>query len=248
MIYATGDTHGGFQRFELEAFPEQSQMTRDDFMLICGDFGGVWDGGKKDKRSLDTLEQKPFTTLFVSGNHENFDRLAQYPIEEWHGGKIQRIRPHVLHLLRGQIFEIDGYTFFTMGGGRSHDIEDGILDPSAPDFEEQYWTLRRMNALFRVNHHSWWKQELPSGKEYAEARRNLDRVDWKVDYIITHSAPSSIVDVLGEGGYVQDPLTDFLEEVKNRADFHYWLFGHYHDNRIISDRFVLLWEQIVQVI
>ena len=196
MIYATGDTHGGFQRFELEAFPEQSQMTRDDFVLICGDFGGVWDGGKKDKRSLDTLEQKPFTTLFVSGNHENFDRLAEYPIEEWHGGKIQRIRPHVLHLLRGQIFEIDEYTFFTMGGGRSHDIEDGILDPDAPDFEEQYWTLRRMNAMFRVNHHSWWKQELPPGKEYAQARKNLNRVGWKVDYIITHS-----ITCLGAGRY-----------------------------------------------
>lgn len=155
MIYATGDTHGSFQRFQPEHFPEQAGMTKEDYVIICGDFGGVWDGSKKDERNLDWLESLPFTTLFVSGNHENFDRLERYPVEEWNGGKIQRIRPHVIHLMRGQVFELQGCTFFTMGGASSHDIEDGIPNPKAPDFEEQYWMLRRMGARFRVNHHSW---------------------------------------------------------------------------------------------
>ena len=106
MIYATGDTHGSLQRFQPEHFPEQAGMTRDDYVIICGDFGGVWDGGKKDERNLDWLESLPFTTLFVSGNHENFDRLSKYPVEEWNGGKIQRIRPHVIHLMRGQVLDV----------------------------------------------------------------------------------------------------------------------------------------------
>ena len=226
MIYATGDTHGNFQRFAPEHFPEQAGMTKEDYMIICGDFGGVWDGGKKEERNLDWLEDLPFTTLFISGNHENFDLLSKYPTEEWNGGKIQRIRPHVIHLMRGQVF----------------------LNPKAPDFEEQYWALRRMGARFRVNHRSWWKQELPSKTEYEEAQHSLERIQYEVDYVITHCAPSSIVDILGNGGYVHDHLTDFLEEVKKRARFHYWLFGHYHDNKIIDDRFVLLWEQMVQVV
>ena len=96
MIYATGDTHGNFQRFAPEHFPEQAGMTKEDYMIICGDFGGVWDGGKKEERNLDWLEDRPFTTLFISGNHENFDLLRKYPTEEWNGGKIQRIRPHVI--------------------------------------------------------------------------------------------------------------------------------------------------------
>ena len=108
MIYATGDTHGNFQRFAPEHFPEQVRMTKEDYMIICGDFGGVWDGGKKDERNLDWLEELPFTTLFVSGNHENFDLLRKYPTEEWNGGKIQRIRPHVIHLMRGQVFDLQG--------------------------------------------------------------------------------------------------------------------------------------------
>lgn len=65
---------------------------------------------------------------------------------------------------------------------------------------------------------------------------------------ITHCAPSSIVDQLGAGGYTHDPLTDYLEEVKERTRFHYWLFGHYHDNKILDDRFVLLWEQMTRVV
>ena len=52
-----------------------------------------------------------------------------------------------------------------------------------------------------------------------------------------------------EGGiYAHDHLTDFLDVINGRAKFHYWLFGHYHDNKIIDDRYVLLWEQIVQVV
>lgn len=245
--YATGDTHGNFQRFEPEHFPEQSGMTIEDYMIICGDFGGVWDGGEKDKRSLDRLEALPFTALFISGNHENFDRLAKYPVEEWHGGKVQFIRPHVIHLMCGQVFNLQGYTFFTMGGASSHDIGDGILNPKAPDFEEKYWMLRRMGARFRVNHWSWWKQELPSDAEYEEARHNLERAHYEVDYIITHCAPSSIEDIVGDGGYVHDRLTDFLEEIKDRTKFHYWLFGHYHDNKVIDEKYVLLWKQIIQV-
>ena len=40
MIYITGDTHGGFQRFGSKYFPQQTQMGRNDYMIICGDFGG----------------------------------------------------------------------------------------------------------------------------------------------------------------------------------------------------------------
>ena len=156
MIYATGDTHGNFQRFAPEYFPEQAGMTKEDYMIICGDFGGVWDGGKKEERNLDWLEDLPFTTLFISGNHENFDLLSKYPTEEWNGGTIQRIRPHVIHLMRGQVFDLQGCSFFTMGGARSHDIEDGILNPKAPDFEEQQlgWDIKRNLAKINYRIHT----------------------------------------------------------------------------------------------
>ena len=223
MIYVTGDCHGNFARFEQKHFSEQANMTKDDAVIIAGDFGGVWFGDSRDDETLDWLERLPFTLAFVCGNHENYDALERYPVAEWHGGKVHRVRPHVLHLMRGQIFELEGCRFFTMGGAKSHDTNH------------------------RINHISWWRQELPSDEEYIEALQNLERYNWQVDYIITHCAPTSIA-LAGSRHNEADRLTDFLQEVRERATYHYWLFGHYHDNRAIDEKHILLWEQIVRVI
>ena len=128
-IYITGDTHGDFQRFGSKYFPQQKEMSRGDYVVIAGDFGGLWDGSQKDQYWLDWLNKKPFTTLFVDGNHENFDLLNTLPEKEWNGGRVHVVREHVLHLMRGQVFDFGGLAWFTMGGAASHDIQDGILDP-----------------------------------------------------------------------------------------------------------------------
>ena len=127
-IFVTGDIHGtiDIRKLTWRNF-EELELGEDDFLIICGDFGLVWcfeddEGRDKDEEWLDWLEGKPWTTLFVDGNHENFDLLSTYPVEEWNGGKVQLIRPNVIHLMRGQIYNIDGSTFFTMGGASSHDI------------------------------------------------------------------------------------------------------------------------------
>ena len=86
-VFATGDTHGNFERFRPEHFPEGQGLTKKDTMLICGDFGGVWFGDARDDAALDWLEGLPFTVAFVSGDHENYDALARYPVEHWHGGR-----------------------------------------------------------------------------------------------------------------------------------------------------------------
>ena len=163
-------------------------MTKRDIVICAGDFGGVWFGDGRDEAALDWLESLPFTLAFVCGNHENYDALERYPVKDWHGGKVHRIRSHVLHLMRGQVFELEGYHFFTMGGAKSHDTEDGILEPGAPDFERKLLMLQRKpRARYRINHISWWAQEMPSEEEYAETRKNLAKVDWAVDYVITLS-------------------------------------------------------------
>ena len=101
MIYATGDLHGNVLRFQPQYFPEQAEMSKIDYMIVCGDFGCVWNGDKSDDPQIDRLEALPFTVLIVDGNHENFDALNEYPVEEWHGGKVHKIRSHVIHLTRG---------------------------------------------------------------------------------------------------------------------------------------------------
>ena len=77
MIFVTGDTHADFYRFTAEEFPEQKEMTRDDYMIICGDFGGVWCGDERDNEELDKLAQLPFTIIFVSYCFKNGISLSQ---------------------------------------------------------------------------------------------------------------------------------------------------------------------------
>ncbi len=250
MIYVTGDCHQNFRKFNTKIFPEQKEMTKEDYVIICGDFGGVWNKeveNKEEKHLLDWLEEKPFTTLFVDGNHENFDRLYSYPVELWHGGKVHKIRRSVIHLMRGQIYEIDGKSFFTFGGASSHDIESGILDPEDPDFKEKKKWLDREWQSYRVNHITWWAQELPSEEEMQEGRVNLAAHDNQVDFIVTHCCATSTQMLIDEQKLKPDIETDYLEEIKRTIQFKKWLFGHYHDNRNVSKKEILIYEQFVRI-
>ena len=180
-------------------------------------FGGLWHEGRRDEIQLVLLEDLPFTIAFVDGNHENFTALSKYPVGEWNGGKVQFLRPHVIHLMRGQIFTLEGRTFFTMGGASSHDVEDGILDPASEGYHERLLRLLiEGKRQYRILGQSWWPEELPSEEEYAEARRNLDAYGWTVDYIITHSPPSSLAERLDRQ---RDELTDFLEEIRQKGSY-----------------------------
>ena len=226
-IYVTGDTHrdADIHKLNSEFFRTQHTLSRDDFVIILGDFGCVWDGGKTDQWWLDWHENKAYTTLFVPGNHENYELLRQYPEEQWHGGIVRRIRPHVLMLERGEVFTIDGCKFFCMGGAQSHDM----------------WC--------RIPSRSWWAEEMPSDAEYEKAVTNLKKHDWEVDYILSHCAPDSIQNKLDQhGSYEHDKLTNFLEHiVKEKVEYWSWFFGHYHVDRIVEPGHVAVFDNIIQI-
>ena len=74
---------------------------------------------------------------------------------------------------------------------------------------------------------------------------NLENVNYKVDYIITHCCPTSVQAILSGGTYKKDYLTDYLQEISEKCEFKKWYFGHYHDNRKIDLKYILLYEDIV---
>ena len=252
MIYLTGDTHREFMsRFNMANFPEQEKMTKDDYVIICGDFGGVWDIGwesKSEKHWLDWLEGRNYTLLFVDGNHENFDRLKGYPEKEWHGGKVHELRPHVLHLMRGQVFEIDGNKFFTFGGAGSHDITGEILEVDDPNFMKKKKELDSTCELYRINHLTWWEQELASEEEMEEGHRNLRKNNYTIDYVITHCCATSTQQEIDERGlYEANQQTDYLEFIKNCVNYKKWFFGHYHEDMKVNDKETIIYEQIIRI-
>lgn len=224
MIYVTGDTHANIDigKLNTKRFPQQNSLTKNDYLIICGDFGLVWDGSHREIWWQDWLSAKKFTTLWVDGNHENFDILYEFPLIDKFGGKVREIAPDIFHLDRGQVLTIDEKKIFVMGGARSVD------------------------RALRIEHISWWEQEIPSKEEMDKAIRALDECEWNVDYVITHCAPRSIQTMLAEW-YENDPMVSFLERVRIDLQFKRWYFGHYHIDKQINEQFIAMYDKVVPI-
>lgn len=254
MVHVTGDMHGEFLRFNTSAFPEQRDMNKEDVVIICGDFGGIWrqKEGSEERYWLGWLDDKPFTTLFVDGNHENFTRLNsdEFPTVDLFGAEAQRIRPSIYRLLRGQVYEIQGKRFFTFGGASSHDTEDGILDPksfeSKEAFEKEYNRWYMEGRRFRVKGISWWPEEMPSEEEMERGIKALESVNHEVDYVITHCLPHDVAAVLSGCTFFPDRLTLYFNDLLNRGGLHFsrWMCGHYHCDRTVMGKFRVLYRDI----
>ncbi len=245
-FFVTGDTHGHIDTWKLvnEKFTTHSELTKDDYVIITGDFGCIWFGGKdidhtnvgykipprhcsrvgKDDALLDWFEAKNYTTLFVDGNHENHKLLNTFPVEEWKGGLVHKIRPSVIHLMRGQIYYIGGKKFFTMGGAESSDKYE------------------------RVEDESWWEEELPNYEECRIAMHNLDKHNWKVDYVITHCCSNEMLEKFVSHHNERNILTNFLSVVEESLEFKKWYFGHHHRDLALDEKHRLIYRKIEEIL
>ena len=221
-IFITGDKHGTFT--PLFGLAEKNELLESDILIIAGDAGYVW---KDDyKYTVESLEQVfPGTVAFIDGNHENHAVLNRTEISLWNGGRVHRIRPNVLHLMRGQDFAIDGTSIFTMGGGYSID------------------------AAMRIPGRSWWPEEMPSDDEYAEAWTNLAAHGNKVDVIVSHAAPEETMQMFVQTGEIshrflqEGRLNVFLENVRQTVEHRHYYFGHMHlDKRLFRNQTALFYD------
>lgn len=253
-VYVTGDCHADFHKFSTDCFPDQKELTKEDFVIVCGDFGGVWSDTNEERYWLNWLSRKRFTTLFVDGNHENFDRLNsdEFKVVDFHGGKAHQVRKNIFHLMRGNVYELCGKKFFAFGGASSHDIRDGILNPEDfEDFRELARTYNRLTSqgkLLRINHLSWWKEEMPSEEEMKFGLQTLKEHKNKVDFIVSHCCPQHIASVFSHGVYKPDELTSYFDKVAEKTKFSKWYFGHYHGDKAVSDKYIMLYHRIERIV
>ena len=227
MILIIGDTHGTRDNFDNVAL-SYPNLTKDDCVIVTGDFGFIWGVNeyhiKDDDKWLDFLEEKPWTTLFIDGNHENHIRLGEYPIKEWHGGRVHKIRESIFHLMRGEVFEIEGKTFFCFGGAESIDKQ------------------------YRIPYQSWWPQEIPSYEEYNNAISNLEKINYRLNYIVTHAMPDIYVRELYGSQYVGGDKTAYmLNDFLLQCVYDKWYCGHYHLDVKMRDNFQICYKQIYEI-
>lgn len=234
-IYICGDTHGEHDLGKLQRLCAREQLTYEDYIIICGDCGILWNE-EIDPETRRAFERLKTNILFVDGNHENHAALNALPVLSWNGGNVHRISEHIVHLMRGQVFSLEGFTFFCLGGGDSHD------------------------ASFRIPNISWWKEERITEKDIITATENLQKVNFKVDYVISHIPPNCFIDKIIEeltmcgeeipyylrDKLVRTPSGDMLERIAHKIKFKLWFSGHLHHDTKIGN-YYSLYNRIVRI-
>ena len=231
-VFLTGDTHGSSDFGKIREFDERMGargLTRDNQLIILGDFGLVWcdPPSAEEEALLAWLDSRPWITLFIDGNHENFDMLDALPVRERFGGRAQHVRDHVIHLMRGERYEIGGASFFVCGGGHSID------------------------RAWRTPHKSWWPQEVPDDAERARIAAAARRAG-EVDYVLTHCPPTGKYERYRSrwSGFwgPSDEYTDWLEEhIEGVVAYKRWYFGHLHFDTPTDAPHICLYNEVVEL-
>ena len=209
-VYLTGDTHGAFNR--IFTFCEEYGTTEEDILVILGDAGINFCCDFRDENLKRKLTKLPITLLCVHGNHEERPFLLDYEEMEWHEGIVyyEKEYPNLLFAKNGEIYDFFGKKAIVIGGAYSID---------------KYYRLR--NGL------PWFKSELPTEeiKEFVEAQ--LERCNWCVDYVFSHTVPVEYEPTWAFIPGVNQKLVDksmelWLQEIVEKLTFEEWFAGHYH--------------------
>ncbi|MBQ3842833.1 MAG: metallophosphoesterase [Ruminiclostridium sp.] len=219
MILITGDIHGDISRFSDKKI---RKLKKGDCLIVCGDFGFVWDGSDKEKKLLKKLGKRRYNILFVEGAHDNLDELEKYPTEMWNGGLTRVISGNLRQLVRGNIFDIGGKRVFAFGGGRGE--ENGGAAPCSEETASRY--------------------ECPSEAEITGSDARLAAVSKTVDMIVSYEPPASIADFLGYGVTAADGVGVYLDTVRHEIRFGIWYFGKHHINKTVPPRFMAVFDSV----
>ena len=230
-IFVTGDIHASYDIAKIsESCFDTTGLTKEDYVIVCGDFGLVWNNTASEQYWLRWLDARPFTTLFVDGNHEGFALLNSLPETTWNGGRVHQVANSVFHLQRGQMFDIDGYRIFTMGGAASS------------EYDREH----------RVLGETWFTEEVPNEQERATAIETLDQTGWNCDLVITHCAPTFAAKGISKHTdrleiHPMDEYTDWLQTIQDRLTYTHWFCGHYHIDAQIQENTTALYNRIAML-
>ena len=227
MIYLTGDIHGhhSINKLASSNFPEGKNLTKKDFVVILGDFGLLWkdEPDSNELYWMKWLTEKPWTTLIVPGNHENWDRIYRLKTVKKFGAPIGKYNSSIYFMKRGEIYNIDNHTIFNMGGAYSIDRDVRILNKS------------------------WWEAEIPSMNEFNHALDNLEKIGWKVDYVFGHTTSNyAIMKMFKPRWMINDPTAAFFDIVVDKLIFDKFYFGHWHEDMDYKE-YRALYHNIIQL-
>lgn len=226
-IFLTGDTHGNFRR--IEDFCNKFSTTKNDLLIILGDAGFNFYLNYKDDMRKDFVDSLPISVLCIHGNHEERPYLVQsrnqggdkepaYQEIDFAGGTAY-FEPRFASLMfakDGEIYDLNGKKAIIIGGAYSVDKNYRLM-MGYPYFES----------------------ELPSKEIKQHVLDTLDKADWKVDVVLSHTVPLKYEPVEWFMSGVNETKVDksmetWLDGIEDRLDYKAWYAGHYHGEKTID--------------
>lgn len=220
MIWITGDKHGQIEPFLKN--PAYKKIKKNDTLLICGDFGFLWDESGEEIKNLKWLAKRKFKIAFVEGCHDNQQILSKYPLTNWNGGRARLIFENIIHLINGEFYRIEDKKVLAFGGGFSDNM--GQLT------QNDEYLLQKVSLTSQID----------------TLVENIKKANQSFDIIISHEAPKSIAPCLETNEFHCNFINNILEEIRTHAKFQDWFFGKYHVDRIIPPKYHAVFNDVLK--
>ena len=226
-LFLTGDSHGtiDIDKFSIENFHIQNELNKSDLMIILGDSGLCWDGGKQDKLLQKYYNEKSWTTISIIGNHENYNLIEKLPIVEKFGGRLYKVSDSVFYTISGEIYNFNGKKCLCINGADSVD------------------------KIFRIKNIDWWEQETISAFDLKRAFSNLEKNYYNIDYVFTHTGGTKVTSFFGfvptKSDFQIDRLLEEHLDFLEKKYYHYC--AHYHKDIQIDKNIRVLYNDIIEI-
>ena len=229
MIFVTGDTHADFRR--VSDFCNKMNTTKEDILIVLGDAGLNYYLNYKDDFVKKEVQQLPITVFCIHGNHEERPfNISSYKTKDWHNGLVyyEDCYPDILFAKDGELYDFNGKTCLVIGGAYSVD--------------KQYRLSRGW---------SWFESEQPSDEIKKYVINQLDKVDWVVDYVFSHTTPLKYEPVEWFLDFIDQNTVDktteeWLDSIENKLNYKKWYCGHYHGSKTV-DKLRLMFEDFIEL-
>ena len=231
--YITGDTHGNSDiRVNRLLSKNPDIIPEETALIILGDSGFNYYLDKGDYKRKKHFSKRGILTYCVRGNHEerpqNIEGMELIEDENVNGlVYIQKEFPLIRYFVDGQKYDINGYKVLVIGGAYSVD---------------KFYRLR--------NQINWFEQEQLSNLEMSNIGLDLiTDLPTTYDFVLTHTCPYSWQprDLFLNGidqSLVDNTMEIWMDRLKDCFDWKIWMFGHYHDDRLVRPKVEMMYYDI----
>ena len=233
-VFITGDTHGDIRetctriQWRIDKFPRRPgeddgfTPTEDTVLIILGDFGGNFGGGrdKFDTEFKQMLEDFGITYFVIRGNHDqrpsNLFNGDTWHFEQMFDGPtyVENAFPHIHYAMDYPwVYNIEGNKTLVLPGASSADKAWRI------EYEKNYG--------IRV----WFPDEQMTAaeREYVWTLCKLN--DYKFDLILSHTCPWARIPHGGVNtswANVDQTMEYLFDDIDQKVEYKHWYWAHHH--------------------